>query len=203
MTRVVQMPLWLLLLILAFAAVTFASHFLFPSVRWFFRRRAERIVSRLNERLPRPIEPFKLARRYDTIQRLTYDAEVLQAVSAYAKETGIREDVALEKARDYAREIVPAFSANLYFGVASRIARWLSKALYRVRIIHLDKALESPPADATLIYVVNHRSNTDYVLLTYLSSSSTPLSFAMGEWARRWPINAITTGCLNFRRMRV
>ena len=42
-----------LLLILAFAAVTFASHFLFPSVRWFFRRRMERAVARLNERLER------------------------------------------------------------------------------------------------------------------------------------------------------
>ena len=38
----VTLPLWLLLLIVGFAAVTFASHFLFPSVRWFFRKRAER-----------------------------------------------------------------------------------------------------------------------------------------------------------------
>ena len=38
-----------LLLILAFAGVTFASHFLFPSVRWFFRVRAQRVVDRLNK----------------------------------------------------------------------------------------------------------------------------------------------------------
>ena len=46
MTQTVTLPLWLLLLILGFAAVTFASHFLFPSVRWFFRRRLERAVAK-------------------------------------------------------------------------------------------------------------------------------------------------------------
>ena len=43
MTRTVSLPLWLFVLILLFAAVTFASHFLFPSVRWYLRRRAERV----------------------------------------------------------------------------------------------------------------------------------------------------------------
>ena len=48
MTRTVSLPLWLFVLILLFAAVTFASHFLFPSVRWYLRRRAERVVAQLN-----------------------------------------------------------------------------------------------------------------------------------------------------------
>ena len=47
------------MLILLFAGVTFASHFLFPSVRWFLRRRLERAVEELNKRLKRPIQPFK------------------------------------------------------------------------------------------------------------------------------------------------
>ncbi|MGJ8558371.1 MAG: 1-acyl-sn-glycerol-3-phosphate acyltransferase, partial [Sulfitobacter geojensis] len=75
MTQTVQLPLWLFVLIMLFAAVTALSHFLLPSVRWFFRRRLERAVKRLNTRLKRPIEPFKLARRYDMIQRLIYDPE--------------------------------------------------------------------------------------------------------------------------------
>lgn len=45
MTSTVELPLWLFVLIVLFAAVTFASHFLFPSVRWFFRRRMERVVA--------------------------------------------------------------------------------------------------------------------------------------------------------------
>ena len=45
MLQTVEMPIWALVLLVGFAAVTFASHFLFPSVRWFLRRRAERIVA--------------------------------------------------------------------------------------------------------------------------------------------------------------
>jgi glycerol-3-phosphate O-acyltransferase len=118
MTRTVALPLWLLLLILLFAGVTFLSHFLFPSVRWFVRQRTERVVGRLNRRLKRPIEPFKLARRYDMIQRLIYDPAVLRAVADESRENGIPENVAFERARDFAREIVPAFSATLYFSSA-------------------------------------------------------------------------------------
>ena len=84
MTTTVELPLWLFVLILLFAVVTFASHFLFPSVRWFFRRRLEKAVARLNLRLERPIQPFKLARRYDMIQRLIYDPQVSQAIAQHA-----------------------------------------------------------------------------------------------------------------------
>ncbi len=115
MLRTVQLPLWLLLLILAFAAVTFASHFLFPSVRWFFRRRMERVVARLNTRLARPIEPFKLARRFDTIQRLIYDPEVARAIVEHAGREGIPEAVAFQKARALrARDRAVVFGQRLF-----------------------------------------------------------------------------------------
>ncbi|QFT64657.1 glycerol-3-phosphate O-acyltransferase [Roseivivax halotolerans] len=192
MTGSVTLPVWLFVLILLFAAVTFASHFLFPSVRWFFRRRAEKIVARLNERLERPIQPFKLARRYDLIQRLIYDPDVTEAVLAHAAEYGLREDVAFQDARRYAREIVPAFSATAYFGFAIRAARWLSNALYRVDVADIDeRALEAIDRDATVIFVMNHRSNMDYVLVTYLAANRSALSYAVGEWARVWPLSAL------------
>ena len=186
------MPLWLLLLILAFAAVTFASHFLFPSVRWFFRRRMEKVVARLNERLQRPIQPFKLARRHDMILRLIYDPKVIEAVADYARETGVRQDVAFQEARRYAREIVPSFSASAYFGFAIQLARWLSRAFYRVRLGHFDEqALELIDPDATVVFVMNHRSNMDYVLVTYLAAERSALAYAVGEWARVWPLSRL------------
>jgi glycerol-3-phosphate O-acyltransferase len=191
MFRTVELPLWLLILILAFAAVTFASHFLFPSVRWFFRRRMERAVAELNKRLAAPIQPFKLARRHDTIQRLIYDRDVLAAVEQHARERGIPEAVAHEQALWYAREIVPAFSASLYFGIATRAARWLSRLLYRVKITHYDRALGGIDPAATVVFVMNHRSNMDYVLVTYLAASRTALAYAVGEWARVWPLRAL------------
>ena len=150
MTRSVEMPLWALVLLLAFAAVTFASHFLFPSVRWFFRKRMERLVGQLNTRLSRPIEPFKLARRYDMIERLIYDPDVSKAVSDYAKKEKIPEAVAFEKARGYAREIVPAFSAWTYFRFGSRVAELLGRSFYRVRVLNKDlKRIEEIDKDAT------------------------------------------------------
>ena len=192
MSQPVTLPLWLFVLILLSAAVTFASHFLFPSVRWFFRRRAERLVARLNTRLARPIEPFKLAKRYDMIQRLIYDPEVSKAISEYAKAEGVPENVAFEKARNYAREIVPGFSATAYFTVGTRLARWLSRSLYRIRLGAFDRdELEAIDPDAAVVFVMNHRSNMDYVLVTYLVARASALSYAVGEWARVWPLSSV------------
>nr|WP_037293951.1 1-acyl-sn-glycerol-3-phosphate acyltransferase [Roseobacter sp. CCS2] len=192
MTQTISMPIWVFVLMVLFAAVTFASHFLFPSVRWFFRKRAERVIARVNERLQRPIEPFKLARRYDMIQRLIYDPEVTQAIVEHARKEKIPENVAFEKARRYAREIVPGFSATAYFSVGIRLARWLSKSLYRIKLGTFDrKRLEEIDPDAAVVFVINHRSNMDYVLVTYLAANAGALSYAVGEWARVWPLSAI------------
>ncbi|SFK83120.1 1-acyl-sn-glycerol-3-phosphate acyltransferase [Shimia haliotis] len=192
MTQTVELPVWLFILILLFAAVTAASHLLFPSVRWFFRRRMEKAVSRLNERLERPIEPFKLARRHDMIQRLIYQPDVAQAVTEHAAEEGIPENVAFEEAKRYAREIVPSFSASAYFGFAIRLARFISRALYRVRLVHFDEdGINAISKDATVVFVINHRSNMDYVLVTYLAAQRSALAYAVGEWARVWPLSRL------------
>ncbi|WP_306418117.1 1-acyl-sn-glycerol-3-phosphate acyltransferase [Albidovulum aquaemixtae] len=184
------LPLWLFVLILAFAGVTFASHFLFPSVRWFFRNRMERVVARLNDRLDRPIQPFKLMKRPDMIIRLAHDPKVAEAIAAEAAETGIPATVHQERARRYAREIVPAFSASVYFGFAARATKWIARLIYRVRIGGFDAdAISAIDKGATLVFVMNHRSNMDYVLVTYLAAERSALSYAVGEWARVWPLS--------------
>lgn len=192
MFQPVSLPLWLFVLILLFAAVTFASHFLFPSVRWFFRKRAERLVERLNTRLQRPIEPFKLARRHDMIQRLIYDPQVTEAIVDHARSNGVPENVAFEKAKDYAREIVPSFSATAYFTFGMRAARWLSRSFYRIRLGTFDRSIvDTIDPDAAVVFVMNHRSNMDYVLVTYLVSQASAMSYAVGEWARVWPLSVM------------
>lgn len=188
MFRSVTLPLWLFVLILVFAGVTFASHFLFPSVRWFFRRRMERVVERLNRRLAHPIQPFKLMARPDMIVRLAHDPEVAEAIAAEAAATGVPETVQLERARRYAREIVPAFSASVYFGFAARAAKWLARLVYRVHVAPFD-AGAGIDRGATVVFVMNHRSNMDYVLVTWLASDRSALSYAVGEWARVWPLS--------------
>lgn len=192
MMQQVQMPVWLLVLILGFALIAALDKVMIPSVRWFFRRRLERVVARLNQRLERPIQPFKLARRFDMIQRLIYDPQVSQAVSDHARTKGIPESVAFEEARRYAREIVPSFSASAYFGFAIRAARFLSNALYRVRLGHHDEeGLKAIDSEATVVFVMNHRSNMDYVLVTYLAAERSALSYAVGEWAQVWPLSGL------------
>lgn len=191
MTDNVTLPLWLLVLIVLFGAVTFASHFLFPSVRWFLRGRAERALGRLNAKLQRPIDPFKLMRRQDKITRLVYDPAVMQAIADHATDTGTPQNVVFEEAKAYAREIVPGFSTLLYFGVATRLTRWLTKQLYRVKIGRIDAELKGIDPAATVIFVINHRSNMDYVLVTWLVADRSALSYAVGEWARIWPLSRI------------
>jgi glycerol-3-phosphate O-acyltransferase len=192
MFQTVTLPLWALILILGFAAVTFASHFLFPSVRWFFRRRMERAVEKLNSRLQRPIEPFKIMRRQDQVTRLIYDPQVMEAVRNYAREEGVPPNVAFEKARSYAREIVPGFSTATYFGFAIKLAQRVSQGLYHVRIGGADTpGLQHIDPHAAVVFVMNHRSNMDYVLITWLASKHSALSYAVGEWARVWPLKAL------------
>jgi glycerol-3-phosphate O-acyltransferase len=63
----------------------------------------------------------------------------------------------------------------------------VSTYLYRVRLGYLDeKALQTVDPDAAVVFVINHRSNMDYVLVTYMVSTSSALSYAVGEWARVW-----------------
>lgn len=192
MSGTVTLPIWLFVLLLLFAAVTALSHLLFPSVRWFFRKRAERVVNRLNKSLTRPIQPFKLARRHDMIQRILFDPGVVEAANAYARERGVPSNVAFETAERYAREIVPAFSASLYFGFGARAAKLLARAFYKVELLNRKAAkLDTIDPDATVIFVINHRSNMDYVLVTYLVAPDSALSYAVGEWARVWPLRPI------------
>ena len=192
MFRSIEVPAWFLILMLLFAAVTALDRVLMPSVRWYLRRRLERAVERLNQRLAIPIRPFKLARRHDTIMRLRYDPAVASAVLDYAREHNIREDAVAERAERYAREIVPSFSAFTYFGFAIRVARFLSRSLYQVRVgTENADALEGVAEDATVVFVMNHRSNMDYVLVTWLAANRSALAYAVGEWARVWPLQPL------------
>jgi len=192
MAETVELPFWGLVLVLVLAAVASLDRIIGPGVRWFFRRRMERAVEELNKRLDRPIHPFRLMRRQDQVIRLIYDPQVMEAVTEYAQSEGVPYNVAFEKARSYAREIVPGFSTATYFGFAIRVARQLSRGFYRVRLGHGDATtLRQIDPKAAVIFVINHRSNMDYVLVTWLAADRSALSYAVGEWARVWPLKAL------------
>ena len=188
----VTLPFWIVALAALFAAIGLIDRLLLPSMRWALRRRANKAIDELNTRLRLHIQPFKLTKRQVLIDRLVYDPVVLDAIASHAQETGVPHDVALDKAKRYAREIVPAFNAYAYFRVGTRAARRLSEALYRVRLGYRnDEALKAVDPDAAVVFVINHRSNMDYVLVTYVAASSSALSYAVGEWAQIWGLSGL------------
>jgi glycerol-3-phosphate O-acyltransferase len=188
----VSLPLWVVVAMALLAAVAALDRILIPSVRWALRRRANRVIEELNTKLRLRIQPFKLTKRQVLIDQLVFDAEVLHAADQYANDAGVPREVAMEKVRRYARETVPAFSAYAYFRVGTRIARWVSQMLYRVRIgVRNDDALAAVDPASSVIFVINHRSNMDYVLVTYVASTSSALSYAVGEWAKIWGLSGL------------
>jgi len=52
-------------------------------------------------------------------------------------------------------------------------------------------AIQRLPKDSVLVYLMNHRSNADYVLVGYALSGQVAISYAVGEWARAFPLEHI------------
>jgi glycerol-3-phosphate O-acyltransferase len=188
----VTVPLWLAIAAAVLAAIALIDRLFSPALGWWLRRRANRAIDELNQRLRLKIPPFKLARRRQLIEQLLFDPEVLKAVEDEARARGEPKSVAHARARRYAKEIVPAFSAYAYFRVGAALAKAISTSLYRVRIGAFEEAaLYQVPEDASVVFVINHRSNMDYVLVTYLVSANSALSYAVGEWARVWMLQSL------------
>ena len=92
----------------------------------------------------------------------------------------------------YAREIVPSFNAWAYFRIGYHVARRAVETLYRVRLGYSDdEALGRIEPGASVVFVMNHRSNMDYVIVAYMAAHRSALSYAVGEWARVWPLRML------------
>ena len=120
------------------------------------------------------------------------DDKVVDAIKDYAKQHSMPLELAQSNARRYAREIAPTFNAYVYFRFGYWLAKKVGRMLYRVRVGFFDKdQLKQIPQDASVVFVMNHRSNMDYVLVSFLVAEKTALSYAVGEWARIWPLQTL------------
>lgn len=192
MERTVTLPLWAAAALLVLAAVALLDRLLVPGVRWYLRRRVNVVIGRLNARLRLHIQPFKLTRREVLVDRLTHDPRVAEAVEAHARASGEPSAAVQARVDRYAAEIVPAFKPYAYFQVGFRVARLVARLLYRVRIGYQDdEGLAKVDPKASVVFLVNHRSNMDYVLVAYLAAERTALSYAVGEWAQVWPLHTL------------
>jgi len=188
----VTVPLWLFAAIALFAAWSLLDRLLIPSGRWFLRRRLNRLIDRVNQRLAVEIKPFQLTKRQVLIDRLVYDPQVVAAANDYARANNVPREVAMTEVHRYAREIVPTFNAYIYFRLGYSIARAVARFLYRVRLGFADeRTMAGVSRGTTVVFVMNHRSNMDYVLVAFLAAERTALSYAVGEWARIWPLQQL------------
>jgi glycerol-3-phosphate O-acyltransferase len=181
----VTIPVWLAILLGSLGAFAIIDRLFLPLVRWWLHRPVSRTIDDIGQRLKLRIPRFKLAPRRVVIAQLMCDPDVLKAVKDEAKARDEPMRVSHARAKRYAKEIVPAYSAYAYFRVGTGLAKWLSTAIYRVRLGAFEEArLDQVPQDATVVFVINHRSNMDYALITALLSQSSALSYAVGEWGR-------------------
>jgi len=188
----ITVPLWLALAVALLALWALLDRLLMPSARWFIRSRANKVLEEVERRLPIHIRPFQQVRRQALIDRLVFDEKVQQAARAFADARQMPREVALDQVQRYAREIVPAFNAYMYFRIGYWIGKKLSQSLYRVRIGYTDDAgLNAIPETATVVFVMNHRSNMDYIIASYLAAERAALSYAVGEWAQVWGLQQL------------
>lgn len=140
------------------------------------------------------VDRFKLKRRHAEIELEVFGSpDIVRAVQQYAKEHRVTIEQARKQARTYLQEIVPKFNLLAYYRIGAPIARAIMHFLYRVVVERKpirdfnDKATKG----AAVVYVINHRSNADYVLVAHMLFKFISLSYAIGEWARVWPLNHV------------
>ena len=188
----VAIPAWLLVVMAALAVWALYEHVVVPALRFLVTHPANQVIDELGERLRIGIRPFQRTKRQALIHSLLADRKVQAAAEQFARDKGVALPAALRRVERYAREIVPAFNAYFYFRIGYWIGRWIARSLYRVRIGYLDsEGIAKIGPEATVVFVMNHRSNMDYILTAYLAADQAALSYAVGEWARIWPLSAL------------
>jgi glycerol-3-phosphate O-acyltransferase len=138
------------------------------------------------------VAPFHRDERDEIVAALIGDPEIAATIDRLAAVPGADRAALAARVSAFAHEVVPHFRPALYHRIAYRAARRVARALFRVRVGHVDEFnLSRIPADAAVVFVVNHRSNMDYVLVAFLAAEHVALSYAVGEWARVWPLDTL------------
>ena len=188
----VTISAWFFILLLAAAAYALTMSALLPSVRWFLRRRLNKAVDKLNTSLQIKVKAFQRTKRQVLIDQLMFDQEVTALIETRSREENIPREVLLARVKSYAREIVPSFNAYVYYRVGYWLAKKVARFVYRVRVAAAsNRQLQAVDSESTVVFVMNHRSNMDYVLISYLAAEQVTLSYAVGEWARVFPLESL------------
>ena len=135
------------------------------------------------------IDRFKFTRKSYVIANVLAEPSVAEAVRAHAALHTEDETVTWQRVQRYLDEIVPFFNLLAYYRVGFNISRFILGVFYKVSVEHeRPDPFRGLPRDSVVIYLMNHRSNADYVLVTYVLMGAVSISYAVGEWARAFPL---------------
>ncbi len=157
-------------------------------VKQWMNRSALRSVRKRGSRIDR----FKLAERSRVRELLLSNEEIARAVESHAAVHGLSPQKVWKLVRRYIDEIVPFFNILAYYRFGYLSSRAVLNMFYKVSAEHHPAWSGHPlPRDAIVVYLMNHRSNADYVLVGYVLSGRVAISYAVGEWARAFPLEYI------------
>jgi len=192
MLDTVGIPVWLLSVLAILATAGVYNYVAAPLTRRSMQRRSSRVVRQVNPRLQIKLSTFALTRRRVLADRLSNDPQVMKAIESAAAERGVEIDTVRREVAKIAYEMVPSFSPYFYFRFGHRFARAFMRFMYRVRLGEMDDAgLAAVSAEASVVFLMNHRTNLDYALVTYLTAKRTMWTIGAGEWARAWPLRPL------------
>jgi len=182
---------WLLLTaaaLLAAALTLWLTRAATAAFRARLRRAARRALRDFQARIAR----FKLVSRRAIHDELILDPAVVAAMREHRREHRLTELEVRVRVEQYIDEILPFFNVLSYYRLGYNLAKLTLNLLYKVTVEYQDEAaLERIPRGDVVVYLMNHRSNADYVVVAYVLARGVAVSYAVGEWARIWPLETI------------
>jgi len=138
------------------------------------------------------IARYKLVSRRAIHDELILDPVVVAAMREYVRRERLTELEVRVRVERYIDEILPFFNVLSYYRLGYNLAKLTLNLLYKVTVDYQDEAaLERIPRGDVVVYLMNHRSNADYVVVAFVLARGVAVSYAVGEWARVWPLETI------------
>lgn len=138
------------------------------------------------------LDKYKFMHKVVVKHELMNDPDIHEEIIAHAKEKNLTIYEVEGRVEGYIDEIVPAFNLLSYYKIGYWVANFILNLIYEV-VIDRENAekLKRIPDNSVIVFVMNHRSNIDYILVAFMLARQISLSYAVGEWARVWPLEYI------------
>ncbi len=186
-----SLPLWLILSG-AFLLTALGTAVALLATRSVLRHRLRRWARTTLWQFRSRVDRYKLVERDRIREALLADPGISAAIAEHAAAHGMADSEVRIRVNQYIDEIVPFFNVLSYYRIGYNLSRLLINLLYKSTIEYRDQpALDRMPRRDVVVYLMNHRSNADYVVVAYVMARMVSISYAVGEWARVWPLEFV------------